>query len=340
MGRILERGAELRAVGRAARDAFAGEGCVLLISGEAGIGKSSIVAATRAQLPPRSRLLVGHCDDLATARPLGPLHDIAPTAGEPLRHALADNDDREALLTELREELVGHPGTVLVVEDVHWADHATLDVLRYLIGRIGELPAVLMLTYRDDEIDADHRLRQLLGAAARSGRTHRLPLAPLSPAAVTELCRAAGVDELGVHATTAGNPYYVAEVLATGSGGVLPQTVVDAVLARVRQLDPAVRAAVEQLSVLPTPAERWLADLLLSQGLSTINAAEERGLLRVTGQAVTFRHERHDGPWPTGWPVVAGCSWRHRCWPLCSTATTSTRPGWRITPRWPVTPPR
>ena len=205
--RILEREHELRVIAAAAASAEAGCGSVLLVSGEAGIGKSRLVAATRAQLPPEGRLLVGHCDDLATPRPLGPFRDLSSAVGAGLRTALVTGADHEGLLRELWTEL-DRPGraTVLAVEDVHWADHATLDLLHYLVRRVTQLPVVLLLTYRDGEVSRDHPLRRLLGLAAGSPRVRRLPLAPLSATAVSELCAGAGLADAGVHALTAGNP--------------------------------------------------------------------------------------------------------------------------------------
>ncbi|MGY1747229.1 AAA family ATPase [Blastococcus sp. SYSU D00695] len=289
---MLERGDELRQIAAAARDAAAGRGSVVLVCGEAGIGKTSLVAATRAHLAPAARLIVGHCDDLATARPLGPFRDLAEVVGPRLRAALTATADREALLDALRDELDGRgSGTVLAVEDVHWADHATLDVLRWLVRRVEGLPAVLVLTYRDDEVSRDSPLRALLALAAAGTRTRRLPLAPLSPAAVAELCDRAGADRTDVYAVTAGNPYYVTEVLAAGASDPVPGTVVDAVLGRLRSLDPAGRDAVEQLSVLPGAADRRLVDALLPGGLAAVAAAEERGLVTVTAHGVAFRHE-------------------------------------------------
>lgn len=289
---ILERGDELRQIAQAARDAAAGLGSVVLVSGEAGIGKSSLVAGTRSQLSPESRLLVGHCDDLATARPLGPFRDLSDSVGVELTTALASATDREALLRALWAELnwTRH-ATVLAIEDIHWADHATLDVLRYLVRRIEQLPVVLMLTYRDDEVPRDHPLRQLLGLAAASARTRRLPLERLSAEAVAQLCTGAALDASGVFTVTAGNPYYVTEVLAAGTSDPVPLTVVDAVLAKVHTLDPASRVAVEQLSVLPAAAERWLVEELLPDGISSVAVAEERGLLSAGSHGVAFRHE-------------------------------------------------
>ncbi|HJW59020.1 MAG TPA: AAA family ATPase, partial [Actinomycetota bacterium] len=243
---LLERERELAELAQAAREAAAGEGGLVLIFGEAGIGKSSLVRALRGLLPANGRLLVGHCDDLGTPRTLGPFRDLVGQVGAELTRALAEGGERDAVPAALRAELdwAGHP-TVLVVEDVHWADEATLDVLRYLARRVAELPAVLVLTYRDDELTREHPLQQFLGQASASGRVRRLPLRRLSEDAVRWLSAAGRVDAGRVFALTSGNPFFVTEVLAAGDGDRVPSTIADAVLARVRRLDAATQDALE-----------------------------------------------------------------------------------------------
>src|SRR3954451_12213928 len=216
VGTILEREDELAALGAAAREAGDGAGSVVLVSGEAGIGKSSLVEGMRAVLPAEGRILVGYCDDLATPRVLGPLRDLIGSVGTALTRAL-ERGDRGEVLESLGAELgwADHP-TVLAIEDVHWADEATLDVLRYLIRRAPNLPLVLVLTYRDDELAGDHPLRQLLGVASRAGRVRRLRLTPLTVTAVRRLSATASLDADEVFAVTSGNPYFVTEILASG----------------------------------------------------------------------------------------------------------------------------
>jgi DNA-binding CsgD family transcriptional regulator/energy-coupling factor transporter ATP-binding protein EcfA2 len=288
---MLEREEELAALGGAARDAADGAGAVVLISGEAGIGKSSLVEAIRGVLPAEGRLLVGYCDDLATPRVFGPLRDLIGSVGTELTGAL-ERGDRGAVLESLRDELTwaGHP-TVLVVEDVHWADEATLDVLRYLVRRAAQLPLVLVLTYRDDELRTDHPLRQLLGLASRVGRVRRLRLARLTEAAVRRLSAAANVDAAEVFAVTSGNPYFVAEVLAAGDAAAVPLSIADAVQARVAQLDDAALEILERLAVVPSAVQRWLAEELVPAGPAALAPAEQRGLITVTPSRVSFRHE-------------------------------------------------
>ncbi|HEV8174404.1 MAG TPA: AAA family ATPase [Actinoplanes sp.] len=289
---ILEREHELAALADATRQASAGEGSVVLVSGEAGIGKSILVEAVRSVLPAEGRLLVGYCDDLATRRALGPFRDLAGSVGTELTRALQDGGDRNQLLDALRAELswAGHP-TVLVVEDVHWADEATLDVLRYLVRRVAGLPVVLLLTYRDDEIAREHPLQHLLGLASRADRVRRLPLARLSPDAVRQLSAASGLDSRHVYALTSGNPFFVTEVIAAGDVAHPPPTIVDAVLARTRTVHIATQDALEQLAVVPSTLDRWLVDRLVPGGVPALAIAERHGLVTVTPGRVSFRHE-------------------------------------------------
>ncbi len=293
---ILERKAELSVLAGAVRAAADRHGSVALVMGEAGIGKSSLVEALRSHLPAEGRMLVGYCDDLATPRTLGPFRDLVGSVGTELSHAVTDGSDRDRVLTALRTELTWpeHP-TVLVIEDVHWADDATLDALRYLIRRIADLPAVLVLTYRDDELTREHPLHGLLGQASRSDHVRHLPLRRLSQQAVQELSAGSSVDAHDLFALTSGNPFFVHELLASAQGERVPPTIADAVLARVRSLDTSTQDMLEQLAVVPSALERWLIDALVPgtgpAGVAALAAAEERGLLTVSTRKLSFRHE-------------------------------------------------
>lgn len=288
---ILEREHELRLLAQAVREAATGGGSVVLVEGEAGIGKSSLLNALRDRLDESSRMLVGRCDDLTLPRILGPFRDLVGTVGPELTAALGNPTDRERILTALVSELQRGPGhvTVLAVEDVQWAEEPTLDVLRFLMRRVADLPVVLLLTFRDDEVDRTHPLHQLLGVAPGDVTTRRLSLKRLSQTAVSQLSAAIGADATAVFAVTSGNPFFVHEVLTSGQG--IPRTVVDAVLGRLRRLDSASREAVEQLCVVPTALDRRLVDALIPGGLPTLTPAEEGGLLTVTPEHVAFRHE-------------------------------------------------
>jgi ATP/maltotriose-dependent transcriptional regulator MalT len=283
---LLERDGELAALEAAVLDAASRRGSVVLLAGEAGIGKSSLVDAWRQKPGADARVLVGWCDDFLTSRTLGPLRDVARDVGGGLAEAVAALDIAgvfDALLAELDHPL--RP-TVLLLEDVHWADEATLDAVRYLGRRIQRLPAVLVVTYRDDVLDPDHPLHGVLGAL--TGPVHRLQLRPLTSAAVARLTSGWDVAAHEVHRLTEGNPFFVTEIARGGDG--LPASVAEAVHSRVQALAPGPRAAVELLSVVPGGAGQ---ELVAALGLEVddVAAAEARGVFVVDERVVRFRHE-------------------------------------------------
>ena len=289
--RLLERDAELAALSNAAQRAAEGSGSVVLLHGEAGIGKSSLVGALQSHLPTGARLLVGHCDALSTPRTLGPFRDLTAVVGDRLAAALSAGD-RDHVADALLAELAGDRPTILAIEDVHWADAATMDALRFLARRMSQLPAVLLLTYRDDELVRDHPLTQLLGDASHTSEVLRLKLGRLSAPAVRVLVADSALDPDEIFAVTAGNPYFVSEMVASAEGSSVPPTVVDAVLGRLRRLPAASQEAIELLAVVPSALDRQLIDALLpAEQSAAVGEAEERGLLTVRPEQVTFRHE-------------------------------------------------
>ena len=160
---LLERDAQLEVLVGAVAHAAQGSGSTALVAGEAGIGKTSLVRALIERLGDEARVLTAACDDLVASRTLGPLHDAAIGSTGPLAAALADEAPVDRVFAALLEELAEERPTVLVVEDVHWADDATLDVLGYAARRVEAVGAVLVLTTRD-ELDPRHPLHRLLGA--------------------------------------------------------------------------------------------------------------------------------------------------------------------------------
>src|SRR5918996_5005721 len=209
---LLERDDALASLGEAFADALAASGRVALVAGEAGIGKTSLVRQFADAHAGSARVLWGACEALFTPRPLGPVRDIAHDVGGPLLEQLSGGADRVTLLSTLLDELRSAPSLV-VFEDVHWADEATLDVLKYIGRRIDRTRCLLVLTFRDDELRAQHPLRLVLGDLP-SRLTLRVVLPLLSEAAVAELARRAERPVAGLHAVTGGNPFFVTEVLA------------------------------------------------------------------------------------------------------------------------------
>jgi predicted ATPase len=258
---LLERDAALTDLHAALDHAIRGEGHVALVSGEAGVGKTSLVERFARERRASMRVLWGACDALSTPRPLGPLYDIAAQAGGALAHLLTGSAERSAVFGAMLAEVQSQPG-IAVVEDVHWADEATLDVLRYIGRRIRRSSALLVLTYRDDELVPAHPLRTLLGDLASSTTTLRIPLAPLSEGAVRVLIGERAIDAAALHRRTGGNPFFVSEILGS-SGTGLPQSIRDAVLGRVARMRRPAVAVLEAAAVAGPRVELTLLASML-----------------------------------------------------------------------------
>ena len=264
-------------------------GRVVLVAGEAGIGKSALVRRFTERRSADARFLLGTCDPLLTPRALGPLHDIARQTGGRLAGLLASGGPREAVFAAFLDELdQGRRPRVVVVEDAHWADEATLDLLVFLGRRMERTRALLLVTYRDDELGVDHPLRAVVGRLAPETVRH-LRLPPLSGAAVAELARRAGRPAAGLRSLTGGNPLLVTEVLAAGDA--VPLTVRELVLARFGGLPADAQEVVRLVAVVPTRAELWLVEEAARPAPSAVEVGVSAGLLVVGEEAVGFRHE-------------------------------------------------
>ena len=232
---LLERDEVLDALSALVAGASDDGGRLVLLAGEAGIGKTSVVQRLAGRWDHRAVVLVGACDPLDTPRPLSPLLDIAADASSGITELVAGGVTGPELFAALVERISGTARpTLLVIEDVHWADAATLDFLRYVGRRVERTNAVVVATYRDDELAVHEELRRLLGdLATRGDMVVRISLETLSVDAVAQLAKRAGAssaEAASLHTSTGGNPFYVTEVLASGGG--LPATVQDAVMAR------------------------------------------------------------------------------------------------------------
>lgn len=286
--RLLERDTPLLELRKATLDAATGNGRIVLVSGEAGIGKTSLVEYFGQHANPNWRRLWGVCDDLFTPRPLGPLYDIAGQTRGELARLLQDELDRSALFSACLNEL--QTPTLLVLEDIHWADEATLDLLKFLGRRMQRTCSLLIATYRDDELGPRHPLRLLLGDLVMSPATRRLVLSPLSLEAVRQLTGTRAIDAATLHRQTGGNPYYITEVLASGQNEI-PLTIRDAVLARVARLSPAGRAALAAAAVVGPHVEPWLLTAVADGESGAVDESLALGLLLAQGGIFVFRHE-------------------------------------------------
>jgi DNA-binding CsgD family transcriptional regulator len=287
---LLERSGELDALARAlASVTSSGQGRIALVAGEAGIGKTSVLRRFCAGLDGSARVLWARCEPLFTPRPLGPVLELAGMVGGEVAARAGDGARPYDVAAALLRELAGRP-SVLVFDDVHWADEATLDVIRLAGRRVADVPALLVLSYRDDGLDRSHPLRIVLGDLPGSDRVTRVAPAGLSPQAVAELAGRAGVDAGELHRRTAGNPFFVSEVLAAGTG-LVPHSVRDAVLARAARLGGAARAVLDAAAVVPGPAEPWLLEALAPAAAGALDECLDSGIVAMADGRVEFRHE-------------------------------------------------
>ncbi len=287
---LLERDDELAALlGRLEAVKAERSGRLVLIGGEAGVGKTSLLRRFCAEQP-STRLLWGACDALFTPRPLGPLLDIARLTGGELERLVAEGKPHQVAMALIEELAAGAPA-IVVLEDIHWADEATLDVVGITGRRLESVPALVLATYRDEELDAKHPLRLVLGDLATVSFVERARLEPLSPGAVAQLARPYGVDPDQLYRVTGGNPFFVTETLAAGNEPLLPSTVRDAVLARTARLGTSARELLEAVAVAPPQAELWLLETIAPDTLAQLDECLASGMLDARPDAVAFRHE-------------------------------------------------
>ena len=284
---LLEREPFLGALADYANDAASGNGRLVMVTGEAGIGKTSLIDTFRAQRPDL-RWLWGACDGGFTPRPLGPLHDIALTSGGRLRDLASSGADRNELFGAFLEVLAAGGPVGVVVEDLHWADEATLDWLGHVSRRLATLPVLLLVTCRDDEPGDDGLVGDLMGRVATHPSTRRLTLPGLSAEAVARLTGAQ--DPEALRRMTGGNPFFVTELLAI-AGDDVPPSVADVVRARVRRHSDPAQRILAAAAVLGRPASAGLLAAVSGVPAAAVDECLASGTLVPSGQDIAFRHE-------------------------------------------------
>ena len=289
MSELLEREALLSVLNGLGRAAAEGHGHTVLVSGEAGIGKTALLERFAAEFG-LGRVLWGGCEALTPPRPLGPLHDIARCASARLRTCLSAGVDRTAVFGAVLDELAYDPApTIVVFEAIHWADEATLALIKFIGRRIQRVPALLLLSHRDD-VTSIERLRRLLGELP-SAHVSRLTVPALTRSAVERLATSAQRDASGIHAVSGGNSFFVAELLRQGHDGGVPASVRDAVLGRAAQLSASPLEVLHLVAVVPRQVQPALADALFGDAGEAVEACSSSGLLVEEARALRFRHE-------------------------------------------------
>ena len=232
---IVGREREQTILNRHLSDALAGNGGTVLVAGEAGIGKSTLVEMLASDALDRNALvLTGGCYDLTISPPYGPWIELASQCplSSTLPHVLRRGDDaaavssQQSLFEDVRTyftSLVEAQPAVFILEDLHWADTASLDLLRFMARHARGLPLLLVVTYRIDEVIPEHPFYPLLPLIVREGGAERIELRQLTEGDIAGLVRRR--YELAEHQVgrlvaylivhSEGNPFYIHELLRT-----------------------------------------------------------------------------------------------------------------------------
>ena len=283
---LLEREPVLASLRQYAHEASQGEGRLVLIAGEAGAGKSVLVERFQRDLPD-AMWSWGACDGLSTPRPLAPLFDLARDLGGALEDLCRGQPERDELFAALLTQVTGDDRlNVIVIEDIHWADEATLDLMRFLTRRIRAASVLVIATYRGDWLAPSSPLRLALGELAARRWARRLELPPLSVEAVRTMAAGTGLDAGQLYRLTGGNPFYVTEMLEAGTHGV-PLSARDATLSRTGRLSDTARQVLETAALMGVRIDAGL----LADRQSELDELSASGLLVDEGIGLRFRHE-------------------------------------------------
>jgi DNA-binding CsgD family transcriptional regulator len=287
---LIERAGFLTTLQTLYENVSGGEGHCVLLSGEAGIGKTSLVKAFVREREGDCHIFQGTCDALFTPRPLAPLYDIAFQMQTDFLQEKKDNEDRAGLFARFFQELCSLKETCLIImEDLQWADEATLDLIKFLARRISRIRCLVILTFRDDDIHSRHPLRNLLGQLPTDTFT-RLNLTPLSREAVEKMSVEKGWLGEDVYEISGGNPFYVSEILASYSPGI-PDNIKDSVLSVYNRQDEQTKQVWNILSVLPTGFElNWLQEMEPA-GITAVENSLATKILELKDELIFFKHE-------------------------------------------------
>ncbi|KGI67532.1 AAA family ATPase [Mycolicibacterium rufum] len=288
---LTGRERELDQLAAKAAAAHAGRGGAVVVCGESGAGKTTFVEEFVRGLPDGTRVLWGACDPLSTPRPLGPLRDLAHGLSAATRRQLVESTQPYDIFVSVFEELRSVP-SVLVLDDLQWADQGTLDLCRFLLRRAAQSSLLTIGILRDDEVSVTHPLRGLLGDVARSPHAHSLTVPPLSVGTVAALAADRDVDAVWLHRITGGNAFFVCEMLDhdCSDGADLPTTVRDAILARTADLDATAWDLLQLLTCAPGAiGDRLLIGLGVT--LPALRALDQAKLIRRDARGVAFRHD-------------------------------------------------
>ena len=287
---LIERDSFLSELKSAYDSVSKGEGRCVFISGEAGIGKTSLVRQFVHMVEDDAVVYQGSCDALFTPRPMAPLYDVAMQMDAANATDRKGRGDRAEFFSSIFRELDEERRTVvLIFEDIHWADEATLDFIRFFCRRISQLKCLFLLTYRDDEIHARHPLQIVMGQLPRDTFS-RMKLTPLSKQAIEIMASQRGFSGDEVYTITGGNPFYVTEILASYSLGI-PDNIRDSILSVFQRLSERTRNLWQALSILPTGLEIKYLEKFDSDAEDALQSCLAHKILIPEDGVLKFKHE-------------------------------------------------
>lgn len=319
--------------------AAAGEPAGAVISGDAGVGKTRLVTEVSARAAARGfMVLSGRSAELGDTVPYFPLADAlrnatGPAAAGPLADALAARPVLSQLLPDrgsvepaardlagmvqqqlfgavlgMLSELAAAAPVVLMLEDLHWADRSTRDLLTFLSRVLHRERIAVIATYRSDDLYRSHPLRAVVAELARLPSVTMIELGPLTDEAMAEHLRALSVRPLtaaeleGIIRRAEGNPYYAEELLAASGDGAslpdgpgIPSGLAELLLARLQRLSPAAQQVLHAAAVAGRRVEddllRAVCGLAVPEYEQAVREAVAHQLLVPDGaQGYAFRH--------------------------------------------------
>lgn len=287
---LVEREEFLDLLQRHFNDIAYGEGHCIFVAGEAGIGKTALVKAFCKQKENDCDIFHGACDDLFTPRPLAPLYDILSQINRDILSKSHVSKDRSNLFSTFFEEFKNRERKFLIIfEDIHWADEATLDFIKFFARRISQLRCLFILTYRDDEIHSRHPLRNVLGQLPPDSFT-KIFVTPLSKSTVQKMAADKGYSGEDVYGISGGNPFYLNEILASYSPGV-PENIKDSILSVYERQEEGTKHAWQICSVIPEGLEVNRFAKIRTSWDEAMDHCFAMNVIIVREAKVIFKHE-------------------------------------------------